>query len=45
MKKRSLAAMAVTMLIAAASATTFVAPQMAYAQVSDAKVPAQSTIA
>lgn len=27
MKKRSLAAMAVTMLIAAASATTFVAPQ------------------
>jgi biopolymer transport protein ExbB len=45
MKKRSLAAMAASLLIAAASATTFVTPQMAYAQASDAKVAAPSAIA
>jgi biopolymer transport protein ExbB len=42
MKKRSLAAVAASMLIAA-TATTFVAPQMAFAQASDATVAASAT--
>ncbi|HEV3423987.1 MAG TPA: MotA/TolQ/ExbB proton channel family protein [Paraburkholderia sp.] len=45
MKKRSLAAVAASMLIAAASATTFVAPQLAYAQASDATVAASAAAA
>jgi len=45
MKKRSLAAVAASMLIAAASATTFVVPQMAYAQASDATVAASAATA
>ena len=45
MKKRSLAAVAASMLIAAASATTFVAPQLAYAQASDATVAASAATA
>jgi biopolymer transport protein ExbB len=44
MKKRSLAAVAASMLIAA-SATTFVAPQMAFAQASDATVAASAATA
>src|SRR5580698_8400131 len=45
MKKRSLAAVAASMLIAAASATTFVVPQVAYAQASDATVAASAATA
>ena len=42
MKKRSLAAVAASMVFAVTTATTFVAPQIAYAQASDATVAAAS---
>jgi biopolymer transport protein ExbB len=42
MKKRSLAAVAASMVLTVTTATTFVAPQIAYAQASDATVAAAS---
>src|SRR5471032_3359876 len=42
MKKRSLAAVAATMMFAVTTATTFVAPQIAYAQASDASAAASA---
>jgi biopolymer transport protein ExbB len=43
MKKRSLAAVAASMVFAVTTATTFVAPQIAYAQASDATAAASAT--
>ncbi|SDH13211.1 MotA/TolQ/ExbB proton channel family protein [Paraburkholderia phenazinium] len=45
MKKRSLAAVAASMVFAVTTATTFVAPQIAYAQASDATVAASAATA
>jgi biopolymer transport protein ExbB len=45
MKKRSLAAVAASMVFAVTTATTFVAPQIAYAQASDATAAASAATA